>query len=121
MAQKKRKARSRKPARSAGRSVKAIKIVRDRSERAVRALHELQVHQEELKTQNETMRELQHALEESRDRYVDLFDFAPVCYVSTDHQGVIGEINLTGAQLFGEQRAVLIGRPLFSLVGKPFQ
>jgi PAS domain-containing protein len=40
-------------------------------------------------------------LEESRNRYAALYDFAPVGYVTFDHKGCIQEINLTGASLIG--------------------
>jgi len=75
-------------------------------------LHELRVHQVELEAQNEALREAQGQLEESRSRYVDLYDFAPIPYVTFDSNGVVLEINLTGAVLFGRERRAVIGKPL---------
>ncbi len=71
-------------------------------------LHDLQVHQIELEMQNETLRQSQIELEESRDRYVDFYDFAPVGYVTLNHDGIINEINLTGAALLGVERNNLL-------------
>jgi PAS domain S-box-containing protein len=70
-------------------------------------LHELQVHQIELEMQNESLRQSQVALEESRDRYVDLYEFAPLGYLSLDPNGLIRDINLTGANILGEERGKL--------------
>jgi len=50
-------------------------------------------------------------LEAAIQRYVDLFDFAPIGYVSFDHAGHIEEINVAAARLLGGSRDRLIGRP----------
>jgi CRP-like cAMP-binding protein len=64
-------------------------------------VHELQVHQIELEMSNE---ELRHAYEEAddlRERYADIYDFAPVGYITLDPLGVIIDMNLAGAMLLG--------------------
>ncbi|PKM39352.1 MAG: PAS domain-containing sensor histidine kinase [Firmicutes bacterium HGW-Firmicutes-8] len=55
---------------------------------------------------------------ESRNRYADLYDFAPVGYVTFDHKGCIQEINLTGANMVGAERTQLIGVPMCFIVNK---
>ncbi len=50
-------------------------------------------------------------LEAAIQRYVDLFDFAPIGYVSFDRIGHIEEINVAAARILGDSRDRLIGRP----------
>lgn len=74
-------------------------------------VHELRVHEVELQMQNESLREAQVQLEESRTKYADLFDFAPVGYLVTDSKGVIREVNLIAAGMLGVERAQVIDKP----------
>jgi PAS domain S-box-containing protein len=80
------------------------------SDELTRLVHELQVHQIELEQQNRELLAVRAVLEESRERYADLYDFAPVGYLSVDVAGRIQDINLTGAKLLGQSRGRLIGR-----------
>ncbi|MDZ7619902.1 MAG: ATP-binding protein [Patescibacteria group bacterium] len=86
------------------------------AEELPRVVHELQVHQIELEMQNAAMREAQAELEVSRDRYADLFDFAPVGYVTVDEAGAVREINLTACTILGVERGRVLGRRLASHV-----
>ncbi len=79
-------------------------------------LHELQMYQVELEMQNENLRQTQIALEKSRDRYLDLFDFAPVAYLTLNERGLIREINHAGAELLGMDRNKLIKCAFFGFV-----
>lgn len=71
-------------------------------------IHELRVHQIELEIQNDELRGTQAALEQSRKRYHELYDFAPVGYFCLDEKNLIREVNLAGAELLGLERALLI-------------
>jgi len=79
-------------------------------------LHELRVHQIELEMQNEELRQAQVELEKSRDRYVDLYDFAPVGYLTLTRDAMIAEVNLTGAALLGIERKKLLQHRFANLV-----
>ena len=81
-----------------------------------RLIHELRVHQVELEMQNEEIRSAHARLEESRMRYADLYDFAPVGYFTFDEQGRIIEVNLTGAKQLGIERGNLIKTPFSAMV-----
>ena len=74
-------------------------------------LHNLQVHQIELEMQNRELRKAQQELDAARNRYADLYDFAPVGYLTFDEKGCVREVNLTGASLLRTTRVHIVGRP----------
>jgi diguanylate cyclase (GGDEF)-like protein/PAS domain S-box-containing protein len=79
-------------------------------------LHELRVHQIELEMQNEELRRAQHEIDSARAKYFDLYDMAPMGYVTVDSAGVVVEANLTAASLLGIHRDGLMGAPLSRLI-----
>lgn len=81
-----------------------------------RVLHELEVHQVELEMQNAELQEARNRMESLLEKYTDLYDFAPVGYLSLDEAGRILEVNLTGAALLGMGRAQLRDRYLPSFI-----
>ncbi|MDB5321748.1 MAG: domain S-box [Phycisphaerales bacterium] len=81
-----------------------------------RVIHELEVYQEEIRIQNQQLIESQRLLEESRDRYADLYDLAPVAYVTLCPNGVIQEINRGGAELLGAPRSRALESPMILFV-----
>jgi PAS domain S-box-containing protein len=91
-------------------------ISRMNEEEIHRVFHELQVHQVELEMQNEELRNTQQELEQAKQKYVDLFDFAPIGYVILDKEGVIREANLTLASMLGKGRAQVKGKSFYDFV-----
>jgi PAS domain S-box-containing protein len=98
---------------------RAVGLVTDSSnvaaERAILAtrdptrhlLEELRIHQIELEMQNEELRIVQAELENSRSRYFDLYDMAPIGYVTVDCHDHVIEMNLKAAALLGALRSEL--------------
>ena len=85
------------------------------NDRAAEETEEL-VHRQrtELDAQNQRLRQY-------RDRYVDLYDSAPVGYATLDGGGHIREINLTGARMLNADRDSLAGYPFVDCVAKEDQ
>jgi PAS domain S-box-containing protein len=84
-----------------------------------RLVHELQVHQIELEMQNQELLESRAQVEAGLERYTDLYDFAPVGYLTLGRDGMIRQANLTAAQLLGVERARLPKRRFELFIDKP--
>ena len=81
--------------------------------------HELSVYHIELEMQNDELRKAQGQLGESLAKYSDLYDFAPVGYVTLNREGLILEANLTFAAQLGIERGRLIDTPLWLYAAAP--
>jgi PAS domain S-box-containing protein len=84
-------------------------------------VQELEVHRAELEIQNEQLAEAQLAAEDSKERYRQLYESAPIGYLTLDSDGAIVSANRRVARLLGTPRARLIGRKLSSLVAEGHQ
>ena len=85
-------------------------------EETQRLVHELEVHQVELEMQNEELRETRTALETTLAEYTDLYDFAPVGYLTLARKGNILAANLTCTGFLGIERSRLLNRSFHHFV-----
>jgi len=88
---------------------KVSKSVADKINDVQKLVHSLQVYQIELEHQNQELRITEEELEESRTKYINLFDFSPIPYFTLDSSGIIKEVNLNAAKMLGIDRNKLIG------------
>ncbi|MHB8763646.1 MAG: sigma-54 interaction domain-containing protein [Deferrisomatales bacterium] len=79
-------------------------------------VHELEVHQVEVEMQNVELRRAIDELEVSRNKYLELYDFAPIAYFTLDLQGVLLDVNFAAERMFGTNRRLLAGKPFVDLV-----
>jgi PAS domain S-box-containing protein len=80
------------------------------------SIEELQVAEEELRVQNGALLESRVEIEAERQRYQDLFDFAPDGYIVTTAAGTIVEANYATAQMLHVNQKFLIGKPFFNFI-----
>jgi signal transduction histidine kinase len=81
-----------------------------------RLLHELQVHAEEITAQNDELRRTQSELEQARSRYADLYDFAPIGFITLSRSSLVADVNIAGAALLGFDRKFAEGLPIASAI-----
>jgi PAS domain S-box-containing protein len=90
-------------------------------EAALKLVHELRVHQIELKMQNDELCRTLAELTATRERYFDLYNLAPVAYFIVSHEGRILETNLNGVILLGVPRAAMVMQPITRFISKEDQ
>src|SRR5690242_11537112 len=77
-------------------ALEALEARRKReSDDLARVVHDLELHQRQLQAQNHDLLEIQQQLEQSRDRYAQLYEFSPVGYLGIDETGCVWVLNLT--------------------------
>ena len=103
----------------------ANKVRREAAQRALLAerdaLHELHVHQIELKAQNEELRRTRDELDTSKARHFDFYDVSPVGYWTVSEKGLIKAVNLTTSTLLNVPRSQLIKQPIGNFIFKDDQ
>lgn len=82
---------------------------------------ELEVYHIELSIQNEELQRIGLENELSRDKYMRLYDFAPVGFFTLETDGRILEVNRTGAALFATEKNNLLGKVFTSYVIEEYQ
>ncbi|MGI0486278.1 ATP-binding protein [Pantanalinema rosaneae CENA516] len=82
------------------------------------ALEELRIAEEELRQQNEKLQVTQQLADIERQRYQELFEFAPDGYLVTDCSGNIQEANRVAAALLNIQQRHLLRKPIVSFVAE---
>lgn len=81
-------------------------------------IHDLKVHQIELEMQNEELKRLHAELDDSKRRYFDIYDLAPVGYLIVSEKGLILESNLTAATMLRHSRTDLLKQRVAQSIDK---
>lgn len=79
-------------------------------------MHELLIHKVQLELQGEELRQAYVALKDARDRYLNIYELAPLGYITVNGEGMVSEANRMGAAMLGMDRSKLIGCRFSQLV-----
>ncbi|GEM_PF-3765625 len=85
-------------------------------ESSLSIFNELRVHQIQLERQNEELKRIQGELEASQARYFNLYELAPIGYITVSEASLIEQINLRAATLLGLTRGTSIQRPIVDII-----
>ncbi len=93
----------------------------DLSAQDPRLYHVLQVHQIELEMQNAELEQAREEVAKLLESYTDLYEFAPVGYLTLDAKGTVLQANLTAVRLLGTERSALLGQPFLRFLAEHAQ
>ncbi len=91
------------------------------SEEFCKLIHDLNVHQIELEIQNEELMRAQLEIENQRDKYRELYEFAPIGYLKVNNKGIISELNLKCSDMLGIKRDILVNLSMIDFIKKEDQ
>jgi PAS domain S-box-containing protein len=86
------------------------------TEQTLQLQETLELQKQELQNDESTLIKALQELEVSRERFVELFETAPVGYFNLDRNGFIHDLNLTAARMLGFERTTLTERTMLHLV-----
>jgi diguanylate cyclase (GGDEF)-like protein/PAS domain S-box-containing protein len=78
--------------------------------------HALQRRIDHLESQMDKLQDSFLSTKRSRDQYLDLYELAPIGYLTLDLQAKVLDINLSGAKLLGMNRDQIIGLPFANFI-----
>jgi diguanylate cyclase (GGDEF)-like protein/PAS domain S-box-containing protein len=84
-------------------------------------IHELDTYQVELELQNEELQITHKQLQEINQDYLNIYNYAPVSYVTLDEHGNIRNANHTLATLLGVPQKTLLGHSLADFIDYSYQ
>jgi PAS domain S-box-containing protein len=84
-------------------------------------VEELSIYQIELEHQNQELIHSQEQIQQSSDRYLDLFDNAPVGYLLVDLNGIIKDINQTACVLLESHKNEFVNKKITKIIHSDYQ
>ncbi len=86
------------------------------SVRVIELLHELEMNRADLEAQNAALAQVRTELQHTQAQYIDLYEQAPVGYLTLDNKGAVMEANITAGRLLGMDKMALAGRLLSEFI-----
>ncbi len=84
-------------------------------------ISDLHTYKIELELQNQELKRAQEKIENTKDNYNKLFNYAPVAYFILDSEATIKEVNLTAATLLDAAKDNITEKPFYRFVSKDSQ